>query len=120
MQSVATLATPKFAFRLRFTPDGKRVLATIPESGAVLVFDAETHKESGHIAVDGTPLSVAVSVDGRLAYVVAGGVDRVVKIDLGNLKITRSFPPARVRTAWRSRAKASDAYVRSGASSEST
>jgi YVTN family beta-propeller protein len=92
MQTVASLPTPKFAFRLRFTPDGMHVLATIPEAGAVMVFDAQSRKESGRVAVDGTPLSVAVSADGRLAYVVVGGADRVVEIDLQDLKIARSFP----------------------------
>jgi YVTN family beta-propeller protein len=92
MQAIATLSTPKFAFRLRFTPDGRRVLATIPDAAALLVFDAQSRQESGRVALEGAPLSVAVSADGLLAYVVVGGTDRVAEIDLAKLAVTRSFP----------------------------
>jgi YVTN family beta-propeller protein len=92
MTAVDTLPTGKFVFRLRFRPDGKRVVATVPESDEVLVFDAATHKVAGRVAIAGTPLSVAVAADGRTGYVVAGTPGRVVEIDLDSLKITREFP----------------------------
>jgi YVTN family beta-propeller protein len=92
MKSIDTLPTGKFVFRLRFTGDGKRVLATVPEAGEVLVFDAATRKVAARIAVEGTPVSVAISAGDRFAYVVAAAAAVVVEIDLETMTLTRTFP----------------------------
>jgi YVTN family beta-propeller protein len=78
--------------RLRFTPDGKRVLATEPDSNAVRVYDAATRKLIHFVPVEGLPVSVALTPDGKRAYVVGAGAEKVYEIDLDKLSITRAFP----------------------------
>jgi YVTN family beta-propeller protein len=91
MKSIDTLPTGKFVFRLRFTADGKRVLATVPEAGELLVYDAATRKIVSRIAIDGAPISVAIASDDRTAYVVAAGTAQVIEIDLEKMTVVRAF-----------------------------
>jgi YVTN family beta-propeller protein len=91
MKTLETFSTEKFVFRLGFTHDGKRVLATEPESDAVLVFDAATRKLLHTIAIPGAPVSIAIGADDRLAYVVAAGAGKVVEIDLEKYAAVRDF-----------------------------
>lgn len=71
MKAIDTLPTGKFVFRLRFTVDGKRVLATVPEANEVLVYDSATRRVLARMPVEGTPVSTAITPDDHNAYVVA-------------------------------------------------
>jgi YVTN family beta-propeller protein len=84
----ANLPVETFAFRLRFTPDGRYALATEPEGNRLLVFDAKTRALVKAIAIDGNPVSVAVDHAGKHAYVAAASTGEVVVIDLATLAIT--------------------------------
>jgi YVTN family beta-propeller protein len=88
-----TLTTTAFIYRLRFTPDGKYVLATQPESGAVLVFDASTRALVKTLEIGGAPVAVAVhpSQPSR-AFIVASQAKQVVEVDLATFQIGRKYP----------------------------
>ena len=59
------------------------MLATVPEAGELLVYDAPTRKVVNRIAIEGTPVSVVITGDDRLAYVVAAGAARVLEMLCG-------------------------------------
>jgi YVTN family beta-propeller protein len=55
-------------FQVAASPDGKRVIAT-GNAGYLYVFDAGSGRPIGAVEVRGAPNGVAVSSDGRMAYV---------------------------------------------------
>jgi len=93
--SVIDLATKKVtatltahvqgANRLKFTPDGKRVLITA--QSALVVLDATTHGEVKRLsAVHGTG-GIQMQPDGARAYVACGRDNQVAVIDLKTLEM---------------------------------
>ncbi|MDB5352583.1 MAG: beta-propeller repeat protein [Planctomycetota bacterium] len=79
------------AARLRFTPDGKRVLVPDPQSDLLIVVDARTHKEAAKLSLAGAPLGVVTDPEGRFAYVGLAGEKKVAVIDLNDLTVTSTF-----------------------------
>lgn len=72
---------------VRFLPDGRRAVVTTEHSGALLVVDAGARRVERAIAVgDGTGHMVALSHDGRTAYVtkIAAGTLSRVDLESGN------------------------------------
>jgi YVTN family beta-propeller protein len=96
--------------RLKFSPDGTRVLisdprgggtpqdannltalqALSPMSGEVIVVDAATRKIVKRIAMPGVPLGIQFSADGKRAYVSRTLARRVDAIDMDKLAIIGS------------------------------
>ncbi|HZH29232.1 MAG TPA: beta-propeller fold lactonase family protein [Pyrinomonadaceae bacterium] len=77
----------QFPFRVAFTPDGRRVLIPDPMGGELIVFDAATRKETGRIKIAGGTVGVAVSADGRRAYVCLQELDSVAAVDLEKMEV---------------------------------
>jgi len=74
-------------FRVRFTPDGKRVLIPDPQAGELIVFDAATRKEIKRIKVEGGAVGVTVTADGKLAYLAIQNLNSIAAIDLEKLEV---------------------------------
>lgn len=74
------------ANRLKFTPDGKRVLVSAgPE---LVVFDTGTRKEVKRLSIGHGSGGVLVQPDGKRAFVACGPDNYVAVIDLESLEIT--------------------------------
>ncbi|HEY0078431.1 MAG TPA: hypothetical protein VGB73_07270 [Pyrinomonadaceae bacterium] len=81
---------PKFSqlpFRVAFTPDGKRVLIPDPVGGELIIFDAATRKELKRIKIAGGTVGVAVSADGRRAFVALQELNSVAAVDLDRMEV---------------------------------
>ena len=83
------------ANRLKFTPDGKRVLVSGlgagPQSMAdvanVVVIDAATHKEIKKFNLGSGSAGILILPDGSRAYIAVSAKDKVVAIDLQKLEL---------------------------------
>jgi YVTN family beta-propeller protein len=74
--------------RLKFTPDGKRVLIVDGEGGDVLILDAVTRREIKRINLGAKMHGVIVAPDNSRAYVSVLGAKHVAIIDLNTLMVT--------------------------------
>jgi YVTN family beta-propeller protein len=77
--------------RLKFTPDGKRVLVSGGPSGSsganLVILDAVTHKEVRSFDFGGGSAGILIVPDGSRAYVAVSGKDKVAIADLKKLEI---------------------------------
>jgi YVTN family beta-propeller protein len=86
------------ANRLKFTPDGKRVLVSGLGMGGgqaapnVVVIDAVSHKEIKQFALGGGSAGILILPDGSRAYVAVSAKDKVVAIDLKTLQVAGELP----------------------------
>jgi DNA-binding beta-propeller fold protein YncE len=88
------------ANRLKFTPDGKRVLVSGLGAGPqgsvdapnVVVIDVATHKEVKKFDLGGGSAGILILPDGSRAYVAVSAKDKVVAIDLQKLEIIGELP----------------------------
>ncbi len=92
-KAVQTLLIPvKGANRLKFTPDGKRVLISAlgARSGdtSLVVLDASTRKEVKQLSLGGGSAGILITPDGSRAYVAVSMADKVAVVDLKTLEIT--------------------------------
>lgn len=74
--------------RLKFTPDGKRVLISDLEAGDLVVLDAVARKEIKRMKLGRSPEGILVTPDGSRAYVAVNGDNHVAVIDLKTLEET--------------------------------
>jgi YVTN family beta-propeller protein len=82
------LGLTKHSNRLKFTPDGKLVLISDPESNQVLAIESNTWRLAKRISVCAGPLGIQMSPDSKLAYVACGGAGQIGIIDLESLTQT--------------------------------
>jgi YVTN family beta-propeller protein len=92
-KAVHTLPIPmKGANRLKFTPDGKRVLISAlgARSGdtSLVVLDAPTRKEVKQLNLGGGSAGILIAPDGSRAYVAVSMADKVAVVDLKTLEVT--------------------------------
>jgi YVTN family beta-propeller protein len=86
------------ANRLKFTPDGKLVLisglggASGSSAGNLEVVDAATHHEVKTLNLGGGSGGILVVPDGSKAYVAVSQANKVVAIDLKELKVIGEIP----------------------------
>ena len=73
--------------RVRFTPDGKRILVSNLGGGDLVVFDAHTHKEIKRIPIGHGAAGIIVQPDGTRAFVACSPDDYIAVIDLRNYKV---------------------------------
>ena len=66
-------AGTKRSNRLKFTPDGKRILITDLAAGELLVFDVATHNLIKKISVGKSPEGILIVPDGSRAYMAVNG-----------------------------------------------
>jgi YVTN family beta-propeller protein len=74
--------------RLKFTPDGKRVLISDLGGGELVVIDAPAKKEIKRIKMGRNPEGILVTPDGSRAYVAVAGDNHVAIVDLKTLEVT--------------------------------
>jgi len=74
--------------RLKFTPDGKRVLISDLQADQNFVLDAVTRKEIKRIKVGGPSAGILMSPDGSRAYVAVTPDNSLAVIDLKTLEVT--------------------------------
>jgi DNA-binding beta-propeller fold protein YncE len=72
--------------RIKFTPDGKRALAT-QMGGPLVVLDVASPKEIKRIDTGGGGSSILIVPDGSRAYIGMTGEDKVAVVDLGKLEV---------------------------------
>ena len=78
------------ANRLRFTPDGRRILISDGQGSNLVVMDATTRREITRF--DLAPNAVLVQPDGLRAYAALRGGNSVAVIDLETLEVTTRIP----------------------------
>src|SRR5882757_1152280 len=80
------------ANRLKFTPDGRRVLIAGGGGGAagnsLIVMDAATRKEVKQLNLGGGAAGIVIVPDGSRAYVAVSGKDKVAVVDMKSLEVT--------------------------------
>jgi YVTN family beta-propeller protein len=85
------------AHRVKFTPDGKRVLITDRRGNELVVLDAAARKEIKRVKLDTIPTEIQVVPDGSRAYVSSASGDNATNIvsivDLKTLQVTGQFSP---------------------------
>jgi YVTN family beta-propeller protein len=110
-EQITTLECGDFPIRIKFTPNGNKVLVSIAQSAEVAVFDApnkillakiklsvplpEETNDERFFAKDfkGSSIPIGLVIPHNLtAYVANTNADLVSEIDLTSLKITRHFP----------------------------
>jgi YVTN family beta-propeller protein len=94
-KTIQTLPIPvKGANRLKFTPDGRRVLISGLGAGSnaagigLVVIDATTRKEVKQLSLGGGAAGILIVPDGSRAYVAVSTSDKVAIIDLKTLEVT--------------------------------
>ena len=82
----------KGANRLKFTPDGKRVLISglgaRQGDSSLVVIDAATHKEVKQLNFGGGAAGILIAPDGSRAYVAVSSADKIAVVDLKTLEVT--------------------------------
>ena len=73
--------------RLKFTPDGKRVLISDLTNGGLIVVDVATRKEVKRLTLGHSVAGILVVPDGSRAYVAATNDNYVAVVDLKNLEV---------------------------------
>jgi YVTN family beta-propeller protein len=91
-KAVQTLPIPvKGANRLKFTPDGARVLISGLGARAadtsLVVIDASTHKEVKQLNLGGGAAGILIDPDGSRAYVAVSTNDKIAVLDLKTLEV---------------------------------
>jgi YVTN family beta-propeller protein len=75
--------------RLKFTPDGKRVLISDLEAGELVVLDAGSRSEVKRLKLGRAPEGILILPDGSRAFVAVSGDNNIAVIDLVSLQVTR-------------------------------
>ncbi len=75
------------ANRLKFTPDGKRVLVTSLRTGDLFIFDAASHMEIKKLNLGRGAAGILVDTDGSRAFVGCTADNYVAIIDLKSLEV---------------------------------
>lgn len=86
------------ANRLKFTPDGKRVVISGlggGENGNLAVLDVSTHKPAQTFDLGGGAAGILIVPDGSHAYVAVSAKDKVAVVDLKKLEVTGYVPTGR-------------------------
>src|SRR6202162_4361712 len=82
----------KGANRIKFTPDGKRVLISGLGAGSggmsLVVMDASTRKEAKQLSLGGGAAGILIAPDGSRAYVAVSSANKIAVIDLKTLEVT--------------------------------
>jgi YVTN family beta-propeller protein len=82
----------KGANRLKFTPDGKRVLVSglgaRDSDASLVVIDAAARKEVKQLNLGGGAAGILIAPDGSRAYVAVSSADKIAVVDLKTLEVT--------------------------------
>jgi DNA-binding beta-propeller fold protein YncE len=86
------------ANRLKFTPDGKRVLisglgpAAASKGSNLAILDAATHKEIKQLNLGGGSAGILIVADGSRSFVAVSEKNKVAVVDLKSLEVTGEIP----------------------------
>jgi DNA-binding beta-propeller fold protein YncE len=86
------------ANRLKFTPDGKRVLisglgpSAASKGSNLEILDAATHKEIKQLNLGGGSAGILIVADGSRAFVAVSEKNKVAVVDLKSLEVTGEIP----------------------------
>jgi YVTN family beta-propeller protein len=78
----------KFANRLKFTPDGRRVLISDLGNGDLIVLDAASRTEVKRISLGRGAAGILIVPDGTVAYIAVSADNNVAVVDLKTLSVT--------------------------------
>ena len=76
--------------RIKFTPDGKRVLISSPTTGQLAVFDAATRRELKRFDVGEAAVGIVVAPDSRRAFVASMATGKVTAVNLQDMTVAGS------------------------------
>ncbi len=76
------------ANRLKFTPDGKRVLVSSLRTGDLFIFDAASHKELKRVNIGHGGAGILVDDDGSRVFIGCTGDNYVAIVDLKTFTVT--------------------------------
>lgn len=101
-KATQTIPIPvKGANRLKFTPDGKRVLISGlgagPGAGSIslVIMDASSRKEEKQLSLGGGAAGILIPPDGSRAYVAVSTNDKVAVVDLKTLGVVGQISPGK-------------------------
>jgi len=80
------------ANRLKFTPDGKRVLITSLRTGDLFIFDVATHNLIKKISTGRGAAGILVDDDGSRAFIGCTADDYIAVVSLKTLEVTAHIP----------------------------
>jgi DNA-binding beta-propeller fold protein YncE len=78
----------KFANRLKFTPDGKRVLISDLGTGDLIVVDVASRKELKRVSLGHGCAGILIAPDGSVAYVAVSADSNVAVVNLATFTVT--------------------------------
>jgi DNA-binding beta-propeller fold protein YncE len=79
-------------YRIVFTPDGQTVIMPDLEGEVVRFVERSTHRELGRMPfAGGAPQGIAITPDGRWAFLSLSGQGQVVLIDIANRNVVRTI-----------------------------
>lgn len=81
--------------RLKFTPDGKRVLITDLQAGDVLILDAASGSAIKRMGIGKSPEGILMDPSGARAFVAVNGDNFVAVLDLKTLEVTGKLSTGR-------------------------
>jgi YVTN family beta-propeller protein len=79
------------ANRLKFTPDGKRVLVSSLRTGDLFVYDVATHKEIKRVPIGHGGAGILVDADGSRAFIGCTPDNYVAVVDLKKLELVNKI-----------------------------
>ena len=86
---VATLDAKTFgANRLKFTPDGKRVLISRLDDGNLTIYDAASRKEFKRVPIGHGAAGILMDPAGNRAFIACGPDNYIAVLDLKTLEVT--------------------------------
>ena len=77
--------------RMDVTPDGRYLVYALMHDHKIEIADLQTRQPVAQIAVEGEPISLSVSADGKFAFASSEEIDTVHIISLADRKLVRSF-----------------------------
>lgn len=75
--------------RLRFTPDGKYALTIDPQASTLLVFDVAARRQAFVHRIEGLPLGMAPTADGKRVFVTLAAAGAVGEVEIETGKLLR-------------------------------
>jgi YVTN family beta-propeller protein len=86
------IATSTYPNRVAITPDGKTLVYSLGQAGKAVGFaDTATRKETGTVDLQGEPLSLTLTRDGRYAFSGVQAQGKIHVIDVATRKIVRTI-----------------------------
>jgi YVTN family beta-propeller protein len=84
---VGEIATAAGPGRIAVTPDGSQLVYNLQAGEGVGFADIATGKQTGVVALEGPPLSLNLSDDGKLAYLGIQSLDKIVVVSVAEQRI---------------------------------